>query len=157
MKSTFFIVITSITVLFISCSGKNEKKEAAKEFLKNQTIDYKEPAQPSMPAEDDNVKVLTDKTFDKAIAKGVSLVDFWAVWCRPCRQQAPILNELAIQYKGKIKFYKVDVDENYQAPNRFKVTNIPTLIIFKNGVQVEKLIGLQDKATLENTLAKHLQ
>jgi len=160
MKSTLFIVFAGITILFISCSGKNEKKEAAKEYLKNQTINYTEPEPTATPVEEkatgDNVVAITDKTFEKSIAKGVSIVDFWATWCRPCRVQAPILDELAIQYKGKIKFYKLDVDENYVTPNRFKVANIPTLIIFKDGVQVEKLIGLQEKAALENVLTKYM-
>lgn len=158
MKSSVLITLFIISTLLISCSGKNDKREAAKEYLKNQTIYYQEPKTETAHESTDSsfVKVLTDKTFDKAVAKGVSLIDFWAVWCKPCRMQAPIIEEIAVEQKGKVSVYKLDVDENYNVPNRFQIASIPTLMIFKDGKMVEKLVGLHDKQTLTNILKKYL-
>jgi len=155
MRSSLLFSTAIVLVLLFSCSGKNDKKEAAERYLRSQTIDYKEPVSNAESSDTGIVKVITDKIFDKTISKGVSLVDFWATWCKPCRLQAPIIEQLATEYKGKIKFYKMDVDENYNVPNRFKIASIPTLIVFKDGVQVEKFVGLQDLSTLQNALVKY--
>jgi thioredoxin 1 len=100
------------------------------------------------PAEE-KVKIITDQDFEKTIKKGITLVDFWAVWCGPCRRQAPIIEELANENTNKkIKIGKLDVDHNKVTSNKFSVRNIPTLIIFKDGKEIKRLVGLQDKQTI---------
>ncbi|MDP3235308.1 MAG: thioredoxin [Myxococcales bacterium] len=84
------------------------------------------------------------------------LVDFWATWCAPCRAIAPALEELATQYKGKIKIAKVDVDESQQVAQQFGIRSIPTLLLFKGGKVVEQLVGAMPKAKLEEAIKKQL-
>jgi thioredoxin 1 len=98
------------------------------------------------------VLIITDQNFDKTIKKGITMVDFWAVWCGPCRRQGPIVEEIANEIGKKIKIGKLDVDNNKVTSNAFNVRNIPTLIIFKDGKEVKRLVGLQDKQTLLNEL-----
>ncbi|MEW5739639.1 MAG: thioredoxin [Myxococcota bacterium] len=82
------------------------------------------------------------------------LVDFWATWCAPCRAIAPTLEELATQYKGKVKIAKVDVDENQQVAQQYGIRSIPTLLLFKGGKVVDQLVGPVPKAKLEDSLKK---
>lgn len=98
------------------------------------------------------VLTITDNDFDKTIKKGITLVDFWAVWCGPCRRQGPIVEEIANEVGKKFKIGKLDVDNNKTSSNTYNVRNIPTLIIFKDGKEVKRLVGLQDKQTLLNEL-----
>ncbi|MDP1917841.1 MAG: thioredoxin [Myxococcales bacterium] len=84
------------------------------------------------------------------------LVDFWATWCAPCRAIAPALEELATQYKGKIKIAKVDVDESQQVAQQFGIRSIPTLLLFKGGKVVEQLVGAMPKNKLEDAIKKQL-
>ena len=98
----------------------------------------------------------TDATFEKNIKKGVVLVDFWATWCGPCRRQAPIVEELAMDFAGKVKVGKVDVDKNKSVSQKYIIRSIPTIIIFKDGKVVERLVGLRSKAELEKTLKIYL-
>lgn len=98
------------------------------------------------------VIIITDNDFDKTVKKGISLVDFWAVWCGPCRRQAPIIEEIANESGKKFKIGKLDVDNNKVTSDKFNVRNIPTLIIFKDGKEVKRLVGLQDKQTILNEL-----
>ncbi len=88
-------------------------------------------------------KSFTTENFDKEVinANGVVLVDFWASWCGPCRMVAPIIDQLEEEYAGKIKVGKVNVDEESALASEFAVVSIPTIIIFKDGRQVEKLVG----------------
>jgi len=94
---------------------------------------------------------LTNDNFDSMISGGLVLVDFWATWCGPCRMQAPILDELDAELGDKVKVCKLDVDDYPEIAKRFKVFSIPTMLIFRNGEQIEKCVGVH---TLEQLKAK---
>ena len=101
---------------------------------------------------------VTDQNFDQDVLKSDTpvLVDFWAAWCGPCRAIAPIVEELAGEYAGKVKIGKMDVDRNNATPGRYRVTGIPTLLVFKNGEVVEQLAGYKGKEEIQKALDKHL-
>ena len=102
------------------------------------------------------VRDLTDSTFAKETAKGVVLVDFWAVWCGPCRRQGPIIEDIALTNTNKnVKICKLDVDHNKITSRKFSVSSIPTIIIFKDGKMVDQMVGLQMKQTILDVLKKH--
>lgn len=84
------------------------------------------------------------------------LVDFWAPWCGPCRMVAPVVEEIAQQYEGKVKVVKLNTDENPQIASQYGIRSIPTLIVFKGGQKLEMVVGAVPKTTLSNTLEKHL-
>ena len=96
--------------------------------------------------------------FDAFAAEGLSLIDFWAPWCGPCRAVAPIVEEIAKGYAGKLKVGKVNVDigDNRPVAQRFGIMSIPTLILFKNGGTAEKIVGMRSKASLAETINKYL-
>ena len=99
---------------------------------------------------------VTDANFEETIKKNnVALIDFWAGWCGPCRALAPTIQELAREYSGKILVGKLDVDENPSTAERFKVFSIPTMILFKNGSETERLVGLCPKSRITDTIQKH--
>ncbi len=99
------------------------------------------------------VTVLTDATFDSFVAgNGVSLVDFWAPWCGPCRMVSPVVEKLAGEYAGRIAFGKVNVDENPSTSSRFNIMGIPTLLIFRNGKPVDSIVGALPKAAIAQRL-----
>ena len=83
------------------------------------------------------------------------IVDFWAVWCGPCKMIAPIIEELAGEYEGKVKVAKVDVDNNSQTAMQFGIRSIPTLLIFKGGQVVEQIVGAVSKKHIVEKLTKH--
>ncbi|MCF0137591.1 MAG: thioredoxin [Oscillospiraceae bacterium] len=89
-----------------------------------------------------SVMHLTKDNFDSVTSSGLVLVDFWATWCGPCRMQAPILDELDAELGDKVKICKLDVDDYPDIARRFGVFSIPTMIIFRDGVQADKCIGL---------------
>ncbi|MFH0948463.1 MAG: thioredoxin [Elusimicrobiota bacterium] len=94
--------------------------------------------------------ILTDANFDSEVLKSAVpvLVDFWATWCGPCQMLSPVISEIAIEFAGKIKVGKLNVDENPQKPSEFGITNIPTLLIFKGGQVVKKIAGFSGKPKL---------
>jgi len=95
-------------------------------------------------------------SFDTIVSGGLVLVDFWADWCPPCRLQNPILEDLASDENFQASIVKVNVDYSRDLAARFNVRNIPTLILFKDGEPVERLVGLQQKENLESIIYKHL-
>lgn len=99
---------------------------------------------------------VTEKTFNKTIEKGVTLVYFWATWCPPCKMQSPVLEELSDELEGKVIIGKVDVDEEKALAAKYQIQSIPTLLIFKDGELVNTLIGFNPKPNLENALTKYL-
>ena len=108
-------------------------------------------------ANENVIHIGSEETFDKLINGEVPvLVDFWATWCGPCRMIAPILQEIADQYGDKVIVGKVDVDEQGELAQRYRVMNIPTLMLFKQGQLVDKAIGARPKAALEQMLNKVL-
>jgi len=102
---------------------------------------------------------ISDGTFDDAVMKSdiPVLVDFWAPWCGPCKMVAPILEEIASQYDGKLKVVKMDVDSNSQIASQYRIMSIPSLLIFKNGKLVDQVIGALPKAQLINHVDKVLK
>ncbi len=99
-------------------------------------------------ADHPNVKNLTQNNFKQLTSGGLVLVDFWAAWCGPCKMVAPILNEIAEEQQGKVRIGKVNVDNQQALAAKFKVRNIPTLILFKNGKEVKRFVGVKPKKVL---------
>lgn len=109
-------------------------------------------------AENGAVLTATDANFDEMVggAEGLAIVDFWAAWCGPCRMVAPIIEELADEYEGRMTVAKLDVDENQQTAMRFGVRSIPSILFFKNGEHVDTVIGAVPKPHLERKIQEHL-
>ncbi|MFH2035492.1 MAG: thioredoxin [Candidatus Zixiibacteriota bacterium] len=102
--------------------------------------------------------IVTDGTFDAEVMKSdiPVVVDFWAPWCGPCKMIAPILEEIANEYDGKVKIAKVDVDNNTQIASQYKIMSIPSLLFFKDGKMVDQVVGALPKAQLVARVTKVL-
>ena len=106
----------------------------------------------------DDILNLSDATFDETIAGADTpvLVDFWAEWCGPCKMIAPTLAEIASEQKGKLAIGKLNVDDNPDTARRFDLMSIPTLLVFKDGQQVKRLVGAKGKGQLLQDLAEYI-
>jgi thioredoxin 1 len=101
---------------------------------------------------------VTDASFEQEVLKSEApvLIDFWAPWCGPCKAIAPIVDELASTYSGRVKITKMNIDQNSATPSRFGVRGIPTLLVFKGGQVKEQIVGFVEKEKIEAALTKHL-
>jgi thioredoxin 1 len=101
---------------------------------------------------------VSDSEWDTQVLKSDKpvLVDFWAPWCGPCRMVAPIVEELAGEYEGKVTFYKLNTDDNVQTASKYGIRSIPTIMVFKNGEPVDQVIGFRPKSDLKRSLEKAL-
>jgi thioredoxin 1 len=104
-----------------------------------------------------NAQAVTDADFEGQVEQhpGLTVVDFWATWCGPCRMIAPILDQLAVEYEGKVKVTKLDVDANIKTATRFNVRSIPMLLFFKGGKVVDQIIGAVPRTHIEAKLQQH--
>jgi thioredoxin 1 len=106
----------------------------------------------------ENIVEISDDTFDAEVLKSEKpvLVDFWAPWCGPCKAIAPVFEQLSNDYSGQVKFAKCNVDDNPSTPANYGIRAIPTLILFKEGQQVDQIVGMADKSKLEASIKKGL-
>lgn len=134
----------------------DDLEEIRKKKMEKMVAEANKPSGPSLQFPDKPV-VITDATVDSAASQyPLFILDCWAEWCGPCRMIGPIIEELAEEMKGKVVFGKLNVDENAQTANKYKISAIPTLLIFKNGRLTDKLLGAYPKATLAAKVQKYL-
>jgi thioredoxin 1 len=100
--------------------------------------------------------LLNDNTFHNKISGSVAIVDFWAEWCQPCKLQAPIISELAEEMSDKVKVCKIDVEKNKIVASKLGIKSIPTIVIFKNGKEKERFVGVKTKQVLKKSLEQYL-
>jgi thioredoxin 1 len=134
----------------------DDLEEIRKKKMEKMVAEANKSSGPSLQFPDKPV-VITDATVDSAASQyPLFILDCWAEWCGPCRMIGPIIEELAEEMKGKVVFGKLNVDENAQTANKYKISAIPTLLIFKNGRLTDKLLGAYPKATLAAKVQKYL-
>lgn len=130
--------------------------EIRKKKMEKMMKEINKPQAPSVQFPDKPV-IVTDETLDSAARQyPVFILDCWAEWCGPCRMLGPVIEELAGELKGKVVFGKLNVDQNMQTANKHRITAIPTLLVFKNGKLVDKLVGAYPKGTLAAKIQKYL-
>jgi len=136
--STTLIIIAGVIGLFVIYSIFNYRR------IKNT------PEVANSPS----VKVLTDKNFSHQIKNGVILVDFWASWCIPCKMMAPVINEVADSVNGSASVGKVDVEKYSSISARYNIRNIPTMVLFRNGKEIDRFVGAKSKDFLIKQILK---
>lgn len=104
------------------------------------------------------IKEIMDNNFtDEVIAsKEAVVVDFWAPWCGPCKMLGPVLEELSGEYEGKVKFFKINVDENPEVSQKYRISSIPTVMVFKNGETAETMVGFRPKQAINELIKKNI-
>ena len=128
MTTTFIVIgILALLVTFLIIRTKRQLGE-----LKN-------------IKDSERVRILNDQNFATKIKSGTVLVDFWATWCMPCKLMVPVLNELAEETNGRVTIAKLDVDQAKATASRFSVRSIPTMILFKNGKEIHRFVGVKSK------------
>jgi thioredoxin 1 len=137
MQTTFIIIGLIITAFIVS-------RYIAMAKMKNTPL----------VADHARVLTITDQNFQQQTKNKVVLVDFWANWCAPCRMMAPVLNDVATELKGNSHVGKVDIQQYQLLVNQFKVRNIPTMILFKNGAEINRFVGIKSKDFLLKEIAK---
>jgi len=137
MQTTLIVIGVLIVALFIFRSIAMKK-------MKNTP----------MVADHEKVLTLTEQNFQQQTKNKLVLVDFWADWCAPCRMMAPVLNDVASELKGNSHVGKVDIQQYQSLATRFKVRNIPTLILLKNGTEINRFVGIKSKDFLLKEIAK---
>ncbi len=134
----------------------DELEEIKKKKMEKIMTDMNKPKEPVVELPSKPI-VVTDATLEKASGQySILVLDCWAEWCGPCRMIGPIIEELAGEMKGKVVFGKLNVDENPQTANKYKISAIPTLMVFKDGKLIDKLVGAYPKTTLTAKIEKYL-
>jgi thioredoxin 1 len=111
----------------------------------------------SNAVDSEKLNILTDANFQRTISKGVTLIDFWAPWCTPCKIQGPIVSEVAEEIGDKANICKLDVDQNKKTAAKLKIRSIPTIMIFKDGKAVKQFVGVKTKSVLMKALLSDLK
>ncbi len=107
-------------------------------------------------ADTDKLKILTDQNFQTQIKTGLTLVDFWAEWCMPCKMMAPIINSVAEEVDGKANVGKINIEQFQSVAAKYNVRSIPTLILFKNGKEFKRYVGVKNKEFLINQINQYI-